>query len=163
MNGEYSGIDPERMNDFERGLGRAPDTLGRNEPQIRRTLQRFDLDASGLGALREMRSWIKTAAPTCDVATRRSVPTYGRRPRGRIRPRCARGEPVRLVLHLGHSQLSWGGFNQIFHRDNRSRPSRNPRPSSSRFRDSRDPAGPAPTFSPTAWNNFLTGLRTGEI
>ncbi|WP_329425662.1 hypothetical protein OG339_35745 [Streptosporangium sp. NBC_01495] len=63
MNGEYSGIDPERMNDFERGLGRAQDALGRNEPQIRRTLQRFDLDASGLGALREMRSWIETSRP----------------------------------------------------------------------------------------------------
>ncbi|MFB9675488.1 hypothetical protein [Streptosporangium vulgare] len=63
MNGEYSGIDPERMNDFERGLGRAQDALGRNEPQIRRTLQRFDLDASGLGALREMQSWIETSRP----------------------------------------------------------------------------------------------------
>ncbi|WP_440067224.1 hypothetical protein [Streptosporangium sp. OZ121] len=63
MNGEYSGIDPERMNDFERGLGRAQDALGRNEPQIRRTLQRFDLDASGLSALREMQSWIETSRP----------------------------------------------------------------------------------------------------
>ncbi|MEV4528996.1 hypothetical protein [Streptosporangium sp. NPDC049304] len=63
MNGEYSGIDPERMNDFERGLGRAQDALGRNEPQIRRTLQRFDLDASGLGVLREMQSWIETSRP----------------------------------------------------------------------------------------------------
>ncbi|WP_440098857.1 DUF397 domain-containing protein [Streptosporangium sp. H16] len=30
-------------------------------------------------------------------------------------------------------------------------------------RDSKDPAGPALTFSPTAWNTFLTGLRNGEI
>ncbi|MEU0480319.1 hypothetical protein ABZ260_14185 [Streptosporangium sp. NPDC006013] len=63
MNGEYSGIDPERMDDFERGLGRAEDALGRNEPQIHRTLQRLDLDTSGLSALREMRSWIGTSRP----------------------------------------------------------------------------------------------------
>ncbi|MER5627806.1 DUF397 domain-containing protein [Streptosporangium sp. NPDC002544] len=30
-------------------------------------------------------------------------------------------------------------------------------------RDSKDPAGPALAFSPTAWNNFLTGIRSGEI
>ncbi|MEU8201498.1 DUF397 domain-containing protein [Streptosporangium sp. NPDC049046] len=30
-------------------------------------------------------------------------------------------------------------------------------------RDSKDPAGPALTLSPTAWNNFLTGIRSGEI
>ncbi|MFF5113146.1 DUF397 domain-containing protein [Streptosporangium sp. NPDC000509] len=30
-------------------------------------------------------------------------------------------------------------------------------------RDSKDPSGPAPTFSPTAWNDFLTGIRSGEI
>ncbi|MEV0348628.1 hypothetical protein AB0H88_22865 [Nonomuraea sp. NPDC050680] len=35
----YSGIDPKLMGDFERDLGRAEATLGRNEPQIRRTLQ----------------------------------------------------------------------------------------------------------------------------
>ncbi|MER5625920.1 hypothetical protein ABT061_33275 [Streptosporangium sp. NPDC002544] len=63
MNGEYSGIDPERMDDFERGLGQAEDALGRNEPQIHRTLQRLDLDTSGLSALREMRSWIGTSRP----------------------------------------------------------------------------------------------------
>ncbi|WP_326829139.1 hypothetical protein OIE13_31655 [Streptosporangium sp. NBC_01810] len=63
MNGDYSGIDPARMDDFERGLGRAEDALSRNEPQIHRTLQRLDLDTSGLGALREMRSWIGTSRP----------------------------------------------------------------------------------------------------
>ncbi|MET8053989.1 DUF397 domain-containing protein [Streptosporangium sp. NPDC005286] len=30
-------------------------------------------------------------------------------------------------------------------------------------RDSKDPAGPMLTFSPTAWHNFLTGVRDGEI
>ncbi|WP_329087611.1 MULTISPECIES: DUF397 domain-containing protein [unclassified Streptosporangium] len=30
-------------------------------------------------------------------------------------------------------------------------------------RDSKDPSGPALAFSPTAWNDFLTGIRSGEI
>ncbi|MER5625922.1 DUF397 domain-containing protein [Streptosporangium sp. NPDC002544] len=30
-------------------------------------------------------------------------------------------------------------------------------------RDSKNPSGPALAFSPTAWNNFLTGIRSGEI
>ncbi|GAA0820922.1 DUF397 domain-containing protein [Streptosporangium amethystogenes subsp. fukuiense] len=30
-------------------------------------------------------------------------------------------------------------------------------------RDSKDPAGPMLTFSPMAWNNFLTGIRSEEI
>ncbi|MFF3442890.1 DUF397 domain-containing protein [Streptosporangium sp. NPDC002721] len=30
-------------------------------------------------------------------------------------------------------------------------------------RDSKDPTGPMLTFSPTTWNNFLTGIRSGEI
>ncbi|MER5628646.1 DUF397 domain-containing protein [Streptosporangium sp. NPDC002544] len=30
-------------------------------------------------------------------------------------------------------------------------------------RDSKDPSGPALAFSPAAWNDFLTGIRTGEI
>ncbi|MGC5009649.1 DUF397 domain-containing protein [Streptosporangium sp. DT93] len=30
-------------------------------------------------------------------------------------------------------------------------------------RDSKDPAGPMLTFSPTTWNTFLTGIRSGEI
>ncbi|WP_093890771.1 hypothetical protein [Streptosporangium canum] len=51
------------MDDFERGLGRAQDALGRNEPQIRRALQQLDLDTSGLSVLREMQSWIGTSRP----------------------------------------------------------------------------------------------------
>ncbi|MGC5015094.1 DUF397 domain-containing protein [Streptosporangium sp. DT93] len=31
------------------------------------------------------------------------------------------------------------------------------------IRDSKDRNGPALTFSPTAWNNFLTGIRNEEI
>jgi len=30
-------------------------------------------------------------------------------------------------------------------------------------RDSKDPSGPALAFSPTAWGNFLAGIRSGEI
>lgn len=63
LDGEYSGIDPALMDDFERELGRAADTLGRNEPRIRRTLQQLDLDTSGLSVLREARSWIGTSRP----------------------------------------------------------------------------------------------------
>ncbi|MEU9837283.1 hypothetical protein AB0D67_37600 [Streptosporangium sp. NPDC048047] len=51
------------MDGFERGLGRAEDALGRNEPRIRRALERLDLDTSGLGALREVRSWIEGSRP----------------------------------------------------------------------------------------------------
>ncbi|MEV4242074.1 hypothetical protein AB0J63_01560 [Streptosporangium canum] len=63
VDGGYSGIDPALMDDFERGLGRAQDALGRNEPQIRRALQQLDLDTSGLSVLREMQSWIGTSRP----------------------------------------------------------------------------------------------------
>jgi len=31
------------------------------------------------------------------------------------------------------------------------------------IRDSKNPSGPALTFSPTAWNSFLTGIRSEEI
>ncbi|MEV4379951.1 DUF397 domain-containing protein [Streptosporangium sp. NPDC049644] len=30
-------------------------------------------------------------------------------------------------------------------------------------RDSKNPSGPMLTFSPTAWNNFLKDIRSGEI
>ncbi|WP_433500689.1 hypothetical protein ACQP1K_10500 [Sphaerimonospora sp. CA-214678] len=63
MGADFSGIDPAAMDDFERGLGRAQDALGRNEPQLRRILQRLDLDTSRLGALREAQSWIGTIRP----------------------------------------------------------------------------------------------------
>ncbi|MFC0863349.1 hypothetical protein ACFHYQ_13705 [Sphaerimonospora cavernae] len=63
MSGGFSGIDPAAMDDFERGLGRAQDALGRNEPQLRRVLQQLNLDTSRLGALREVQSWIGTTRP----------------------------------------------------------------------------------------------------
>ncbi|MEV6987211.1 hypothetical protein AB0M95_38955 [Sphaerisporangium sp. NPDC051017] len=63
MDGGYSGIDPTSMDAFERGLGRAEDTLGRNEPRIRRTLQQLGLDTSGLNVLHEMRGWIAATRP----------------------------------------------------------------------------------------------------
>ncbi|GAA0943850.1 DUF6571 family protein [Nonomuraea longicatena] len=59
----YSGIDPKLMSDFERGLGRAETVLGRNEPQIRRTLQNLDLDTSRLTAFQELRDWIGSTRP----------------------------------------------------------------------------------------------------
>ncbi|WP_405085437.1 hypothetical protein [Microbispora sp. NBC_01389] len=51
------------MDDFERGLGRAQDSIGRTEPRIRGMLQRLDLDTSRLGALREAQGWIRSTRP----------------------------------------------------------------------------------------------------
>ncbi|WP_204287514.1 hypothetical protein [Microbispora amethystogenes] len=51
------------MDDFERGLGRAQDSIGRAEPRIRGMLQRLDLDTSRLGALREAQGWIQSTRP----------------------------------------------------------------------------------------------------
>ncbi|WP_405086704.1 hypothetical protein [Microbispora sp. NBC_01389] len=59
----YSGINPSALDDFERGLGRAEDSLGRNEQIIDRTLRQLGQDTSGLGALREMRNWLTTSRP----------------------------------------------------------------------------------------------------
>src|SRR5690606_24141508 len=59
----FSGIDPAAMDAFERGLGRAQDTLSRDEPRLRRMLQQLDLDSSRLGVLREIQSWIGTVRP----------------------------------------------------------------------------------------------------
>ncbi|GHE27626.1 hypothetical protein GCM10017673_32300 [Streptosporangium violaceochromogenes] len=30
-------------------------------------------------------------------------------------------------------------------------------------RDSKDPSGPALTFTPATWNDFLTGIRAGDL
>ncbi|TDC07679.1 hypothetical protein E1267_12710 [Nonomuraea longispora] len=57
------GIDPTLMHDFERDLGQAENTLGRNEPQIRRMLQNLDLDTSRLNAMRELGNWIGAKRP----------------------------------------------------------------------------------------------------
>ncbi|GAT65365.1 hypothetical protein PS9374_00998 [Planomonospora sphaerica] len=63
MGDGFSGIDPAAMDDFERGLGRAEDALGRGEPRVRAALEKLDLDTSALGALREARSWIGSSRP----------------------------------------------------------------------------------------------------
>ncbi|MFC6578935.1 hypothetical protein [Planomonospora parontospora] len=63
MSDEFSGIDPAAMDDFEGGLGRAEDAIGRGEPRVRAALEKLDLDTSALGALREARSWIGSSRP----------------------------------------------------------------------------------------------------
>ncbi|MFI0419117.1 hypothetical protein [Spongiactinospora sp. 9N601] len=63
ISAEFSGIDPAALEGFEQSLAHTEDTIGRNEPQIRRTLQRFDLETSRLTALRELQSWIATKRP----------------------------------------------------------------------------------------------------
>ncbi|MDF5759172.1 hypothetical protein [Spongiactinospora sp. TRM90649] len=71
MDGEFSGIDPGAMTRFEQGLAKAEEAIGRNEPAIRRTLQRFDLEASGLNSLRELQNWIAETRP--DLRRRRDT------------------------------------------------------------------------------------------
>ncbi|WP_433500329.1 hypothetical protein ACQP1K_08570 [Sphaerimonospora sp. CA-214678] len=61
--GGYSGIDPTAMDAFEKGLGRVEAALGRDEPRLRRMLQRLDLDTSRLAVLREAQGWIATTRP----------------------------------------------------------------------------------------------------
>ncbi|MEO3859050.1 DUF6571 family protein [Acrocarpospora sp. B8E8] len=51
------------MDEFEKGLGRAGNTLSANELHIRRALTRLDLDTSGLAALRELQNWISSKRP----------------------------------------------------------------------------------------------------
>ncbi|GII92760.1 hypothetical protein [Sinosporangium siamense] len=51
------------MDALERELTRAGDTIGRNEPRIRRLLQQLDLDTSALNTLRETQGWITTTRP----------------------------------------------------------------------------------------------------
>ncbi|PZG22168.1 hypothetical protein C1I98_36765, partial [Spongiactinospora gelatinilytica] len=63
ISAEFSGIDPAALEGFEQSLARTEDTIGRNEPQIRRTLQKFDLETSRLTALRELQSWLATKRP----------------------------------------------------------------------------------------------------
>ncbi|MEV4461683.1 hypothetical protein [Microbispora sp. NPDC049633] len=63
INDGYSGINPASMDEFEKGLGRAEDVMGRNEQVLDRALRRLGLDASGLAAVREMRNWIAATRP----------------------------------------------------------------------------------------------------
>ncbi|MEV4833383.1 hypothetical protein AB0K05_02600 [Nonomuraea sp. NPDC049486] len=63
LGGDYSGIDPGLMDLFEPALGRTGATIESSEPQIRRTLQQFDLDTSYLTAFREAANWISAKRP----------------------------------------------------------------------------------------------------
>ncbi|HLU71722.1 MAG TPA: hypothetical protein VKZ82_06055 [Nonomuraea sp.] len=60
---EYSGIDPGLMALFEPALGRTGSAIESSEPQVRRTLQQFDLDTSHLNAFREAANWISAKRP----------------------------------------------------------------------------------------------------
>ncbi|MEV4374026.1 DUF6571 family protein [Nonomuraea sp. NPDC049637] len=59
----YSGINPSWMDQFEKALGRAGDLFRRNEPLVRRVMEKLELDVSGLGAMREAGSWIHAKTP----------------------------------------------------------------------------------------------------
>ncbi|MEV4176026.1 hypothetical protein [Nonomuraea sp. NPDC049709] len=48
---------------FEPTLGRTGSAIESSEPQIRRTLQQFDLDTSHLTAVREAANWIHAKRP----------------------------------------------------------------------------------------------------
>ncbi|MFC5834144.1 hypothetical protein [Nonomuraea insulae] len=63
LNGKYSGIDPGLMALFEPALGRTGSAIESGEQQLRRTLERFDLDASYLTAFREAANWISAKRP----------------------------------------------------------------------------------------------------
>lgn len=60
---EFSGIHPAWMDQFEKALGHAGELLRRNEPLIRRVLERLDLDIAGLAAMREAEGWIRARTP----------------------------------------------------------------------------------------------------
>jgi hypothetical protein len=50
---KFSGINPSWMGDFEKALGRAGELFRRNEPLVRRVMEKLELDVSGLSAMRE--------------------------------------------------------------------------------------------------------------
>src|SRR4051812_21942743 len=56
---QYSGINPDVMDRFESLFSRAGDLLRRNEPVVRRALERLEVDVSGLSAMREAEIWIR--------------------------------------------------------------------------------------------------------
>ncbi|WP_326634661.1 hypothetical protein OIE67_52415 [Nonomuraea fuscirosea] len=60
---EYSGIHPSWMDQFEKALSRAGELLRRNEPLVRRAMERVELDVSGLSAMREVEGWIRSKSP----------------------------------------------------------------------------------------------------
>ncbi|MEV4390711.1 DUF6571 family protein [Nonomuraea sp. NPDC049607] len=63
FDGEFSGIDPLWMDGFEKGLGRAGELLRRNEPLVRRVMEKLALDVSKLSAIREAEGWIRAKVP----------------------------------------------------------------------------------------------------
>ncbi|MFI7616618.1 hypothetical protein ACIBP6_35865 [Nonomuraea terrae] len=63
VSGDFSGIDPGLMALFEPALGRTGSAIESSEPQIRRVLNRFDLNASQLTAFREAANWISAKRP----------------------------------------------------------------------------------------------------
>ncbi|MEU7863853.1 hypothetical protein [Nonomuraea sp. NPDC049141] len=60
---QYSGINPDVMDRFELLFSRAGDVLRRNEPAVRRALEKLELDASGLSAMREADIWTRGKEP----------------------------------------------------------------------------------------------------
>jgi hypothetical protein len=60
---EFSGINPSWMDQFEKALGRAGELLRRNEPLVRRAMEKLELDVSRLAAMREADGWIRAKSP----------------------------------------------------------------------------------------------------
>ncbi|MFI6817241.1 hypothetical protein ACIBG7_32915 [Nonomuraea sp. NPDC050328] len=60
---QYSGINPDVMDRFESLFSRVGDLLRRNEPAVRRALEKLELDISGLSAMREAEIWIRATKP----------------------------------------------------------------------------------------------------
>ncbi|MFG1966074.1 hypothetical protein [Nonomuraea sp. NPDC049028] len=56
---QYSGINPDVMDRFEPLFSQAGDLLRRNEPVVRRALEKLEVDVSGLSAMREAEIWIR--------------------------------------------------------------------------------------------------------
>ncbi|GAA3572800.1 hypothetical protein GCM10022419_062150 [Nonomuraea rosea] len=60
---QYSGINPDVMDRFEPLFSRVGDLLRRNEPAVRRALEKLELDVSGLRSMREAEIWIRGKKP----------------------------------------------------------------------------------------------------
>ncbi|MEV4566786.1 hypothetical protein AB0K12_23710 [Nonomuraea sp. NPDC049419] len=63
FDGEFSGVNPTWMEQFEKALGRAGELFRKHEPLVRRVMEKLELDASGLSALREAEGWIRAKVP----------------------------------------------------------------------------------------------------
>ncbi|MGN9847257.1 hypothetical protein ACTMTI_55175 [Nonomuraea sp. H19] len=51
------------MDQFEKALGRAGELFRRQEPLVRRVMEKLELDVSGLAAMREAEGWIRAKTP----------------------------------------------------------------------------------------------------